>query len=236
MKTLLLGDTHGRDVWKRIIKEETPDKVIFVGDYFDSFDIKAVDQLNNFNEIVKYQRTSDIEVILLIGNHDHHYLVDQRYEGYQPTFRWDFEFAIRDNLRNMSIAHIHDNLLISHAGISEKWLDNNLLGWDIETLEDSINDLYRYRPNKFDFVGFSPTGNDPISGPLWIRPPSLMRANKNGILKKNFIQIFGHSYSQSICIKHFEKATGSKYLNIDSIENGWYVIYEHNKLTIKQLN
>ena len=42
MKTLLLGDIHGRNIWKEIIKKETPDRVVFIGDYFDSFDITGV--------------------------------------------------------------------------------------------------------------------------------------------------------------------------------------------------
>ncbi len=37
MKTIVIGDIHGRTSWKDIIeKEQTWDKVIFIGDYFDS--------------------------------------------------------------------------------------------------------------------------------------------------------------------------------------------------------
>ncbi len=35
-KTLVLGDTHGRSNWKLAIHQEQPDRVIFIGDYFDS--------------------------------------------------------------------------------------------------------------------------------------------------------------------------------------------------------
>jgi hypothetical protein len=33
MITIALGDTHGRDFWKEVIDEESPDRVIPIGDY-----------------------------------------------------------------------------------------------------------------------------------------------------------------------------------------------------------
>ena len=47
MKTLVLGDTHGRSFWKLAINIENPDRVIFIGDYFDSFDIKGEEQMSD---------------------------------------------------------------------------------------------------------------------------------------------------------------------------------------------
>ena len=52
MKTVILGDTHGRDCWKQIVASESPNRVIFIGDYFDSFDNTAVEQMYNFQEII----------------------------------------------------------------------------------------------------------------------------------------------------------------------------------------
>ena len=39
MKTLLIADLHGLDIWKNIVAKEQPDKIIFLGDYWDSFDL-----------------------------------------------------------------------------------------------------------------------------------------------------------------------------------------------------
>jgi metallophosphoesterase superfamily enzyme len=44
MKTVFIGDVHGRDVWKNIIEVEKPNRVVFIGDYFDSFDISPAEQ------------------------------------------------------------------------------------------------------------------------------------------------------------------------------------------------
>ena len=73
MKTLVLGDIHGRSVWKLIYELEKPDRIVFIGDYFDSFDIKGADQLSNFQDIIKFKESGVCEVVLLIGNHDYHY-------------------------------------------------------------------------------------------------------------------------------------------------------------------
>ena len=51
MRTIILGDTHGRNVWKDIVFQEEADRVIFIGDYFDSFDIGPAEQMFNFKEI-----------------------------------------------------------------------------------------------------------------------------------------------------------------------------------------
>lgn len=71
MKTLLIGDIHGRDTWRKIIKAEPQaDKIIFIGDYFDSFTIPHIDQIHNFKQIINHKVNSDKQVILLLGNHE----------------------------------------------------------------------------------------------------------------------------------------------------------------------
>ena len=54
MKILILGDIHGRTIWKDIIEKESPDKVIFLGDYVSTHDnISADQQLSNLNNILR---------------------------------------------------------------------------------------------------------------------------------------------------------------------------------------
>lgn len=53
MKILVLGDIHGHDSWKEAIKRESPDKIVFLGDYFDCFaKITPKEQVKNFKEIL----------------------------------------------------------------------------------------------------------------------------------------------------------------------------------------
>ena len=65
MKTVVIGDIHGRSIWKLIVNIENPDRIIFIGDYFDSFNIKGEEQLNNFLDIIEYKKSSGKEVIML---------------------------------------------------------------------------------------------------------------------------------------------------------------------------
>lgn len=71
MKTLIIPDLHGKTIWRAIIEKEQPNRIIFLGDYFDCYgEFSAAEQIFNFEEIVRYKRSSpDKEVILLIGNH-----------------------------------------------------------------------------------------------------------------------------------------------------------------------
>ena len=70
MKILVLGDIHGRTVWKNIIEKENPDITIFLGDYVTSHDnIPISEQITNLEEILKYKESNIDKVILLRGNH-----------------------------------------------------------------------------------------------------------------------------------------------------------------------
>jgi predicted phosphodiesterase len=54
MKLIVISDVHGRAIWKEIVAQnEYVDKFILLGDYFDSFDIAANEQILNFQEIIK---------------------------------------------------------------------------------------------------------------------------------------------------------------------------------------
>lgn len=67
---LVIGDIHGRTIWKGIIEKENPDKVIFLGDYVSTHDnISSTQQINNLEEILAYKEDNPDKVILLRGNH-----------------------------------------------------------------------------------------------------------------------------------------------------------------------
>ena len=70
MKTLALGDIHGKTIWKDIIKKENPDRVIFLGDYVTTHEgISSKIQIANLEEILDYKESNYEKVILLRGNH-----------------------------------------------------------------------------------------------------------------------------------------------------------------------
>jgi len=237
MKTIVLGDTHGRSFWKLAVYKEQPDRVIFVGDYFDSYDIPGVEQIHNFKEIIDYKQTSGKEVILLIGNHDHHYFPEIGYtgtSGFQQRIAPNIMQVIDENRHHLQIAYQFDNFLFTHAGVSQVFM-NNTFGtgrWNLENVAEELNELFKYKPHAFEFTGWDAYGNDDKQTPIWIRPTALMRANKKSEIKKKYIQIFGHTDTPDINFNHINKAAGGKYYNIDCLGNsGEYLIITEGNIT-----
>ena len=237
-KTVVIGDIHGRTIWRDIIDQEKPDRVIFMGDYFDSFDISGVEQLHNFNEIIRFKEETDIEVIMLYGNHDHHYMgVGETYSGYQPSKQFDFNYVLREAMSkgHIQLAHSVDDLLFTHAGVSSVWLEEHLPETTMETLVQDLNDLLKYQPNAFNFTGFDPYGNSRQSGPIWIRIDALLKSNKNKPIKKTFRQVVGHTQVKKIDLENYAKFLGDRYFMIDALDAGQFLIYQDKEISVGQV-
>jgi predicted phosphodiesterase len=237
MRTIFLGDTHGRATWKDIITKENPDRVVFIGDYFDSFDIGGAEQMYNFKEIIEFkEQAKDIEVIMLVGNHDFHYYPGgETYSGYQHGAAPAIKQLLEENKDHLQMCYQLDNILCTHAGIGHNWLveqEKYDRETDPGTIADYVNAIWNYQPNHFMFYGFDPYGDNKTQTPIWIRPMSLMSGNKETFLKKDYIQIVGHTGVKMI---DMGKATGGRYYFIDAIDIGQYLIYENEKFELGQL-
>jgi len=81
-----------------------------------------------------------------------------------------------------------ENYLFTHAGVTHTWLSN--AGYEGEAVESFINDLFRYKPDKFFFDGWDPHGNNVTQSPIWVRPPSL---KKNAYRYETLRQVVGHT-------------------------------------------
>ena len=239
MKTVVIGDIHGNNVWKKIVEHENADRVIFIGDYFDSFDIPPSDQINNFIDIVNYKNNSGKEVIMLIGNHDYHYMrgISETYSGYKAGVRPVIEAVLEENKEHLQMAYQTDDFLFSHAGVSSVFMDLAFsYKWRVENIADDLNEMFKYKPLTFGFGKFKnpefnidPYGDDKEQSPIWIRPRSLMKANHD-TLRKTYIQVVGHTQIKEMDIKG--KATGNRYFLIDCLEtSGEYLIIEDGIVT-----
>ena len=66
-KCIVIGDIHGHTSWENIINKESYDKVIFLGDYFDSFsNPKGIDQINNFKNILSLKKKILIKLLFFM--------------------------------------------------------------------------------------------------------------------------------------------------------------------------
>ena len=243
-KTLVLGDTHGRSNWKLAIHQEQPDRVIFIGDYFDSFEFSGVEQIDNFKQIIQYKENNpQVEVVLLIGNHDHHYFPEIGYtgtSGYQSGIAPSITQAIDENRHHLQMAYGFDKYLLTHAGVSPVFMDQ-VFGendWSVESVVVDLNELFRYKPKAFEFNGFDAYGDNTTQTPIWIRPRSLMSANKKHkkSLRKEYIQIVGHTGMKRIDIDGSDKFTGGRYYFIDTMEiSGEYLVIQDNSLSVNSV-
>ena len=248
-KNIYIGDIHGRDVWKQIVEEhKDADNIVFIGDYYDSFNINPIEQLYNLNNILLFKKNSKANVHLLIGNHDIHYWPGNKSgggtSGYQPVMRSQFEQLFRDNEEHFKMCVMIGNRICTHAGVSSEFLKGTGY-WkhnyeDESGIEEFLNDLFKYKPNEFLFDSYQNRsytgmyangyGDDTWQTPIWIRPRSLQKSNKNTDLKKNYIQIVGHTEQDHIDIKG--KTTGGKYYYIDTLPSGEYLIEEDGEFRV----
>ena len=234
MKTIFLGDTHGRATWKDIIAKENPDRVVFIGDYFDSFDIGGAEQMHNFKEIIEFkEQAKDKEVIMLIGNHDFHYYPGgETYSGYQHGAAPAIRQLLEENKQHLQMCYQLDNILCSHAGIGHNWLVEQEK-YESGSIADFVNDIWNYKPIRFIFYGLDPYGDSKTQTPIWIRPASLLSGNRDTFLKTDYIQIVGHTQVRKIDIEG--KATGGRYYFIDAIDERQYLIYEDGKFKLGEI-
>lgn len=194
MKIVAIGDIHGRHLWAEIVAKEelTADMIVFVGDYFDTYaKISAEQQIENFNLILEYKRQFPDKVVMLIGNHDFHYMVSgETYSGYQEQDAEAIRKALLDAMSTGDIqaAYEHDGFLFTHAGVTKTWCLEN--GIDVANVVEEANLVFEhnksaYRFNRKDQSGY---GESIWQSPFWVRPRSLLTDKIPG-----FIQIVGHT-------------------------------------------
>ena len=246
MKTVLIGDIHGRDCWKRIVEVEKADRYVFIGDYFDSFDIPGLMQMHNFKELMLWSEQTKAECVFLIGNHDYGYFEGcdgTRTSGYQFQLAPSIKMLVREWKHKLQMAYRFDDVLCTHAGVSTDFMNGvfGRGGWNADNIVELLNEQWQYKPFTFDFdcvkpikmSWVDPYGDNVEQSPIWIRPKSLMRSNKDE-LKKQIIQVVGHTGQQQIDIKGM--ATGGRYYFIDTLHtSGEYLIYENGKFITNNL-
>jgi predicted phosphodiesterase len=231
MKLIVISDIHGRPTWKDIVDQnKQADKFIILGDYFDSFDIASNEQIINFQDIIKFKEENKDNVVLLTGNHDVHYLAyylnsGEHYSGFQRSKAYEISHLIQANLAHLQMAYRHNDILFTHAGVTNTWLKNNGFNKEDDVVE-FVNQLFIHRPAAFRFVGLDPYGDSPGSSPIWIRPGSLMNdAYQLSELK----QVVGHTqYKNIVIIKE-------RYYFTDAPESGEYLCIEDDKISIRNL-
>lgn len=188
MKILINPDIHGRVFWKYSIEHKDEfDKIIFLGDYLDAYSPDLlVNEKDNFKEIIQFKKDNLDKVILLLGNHDCHYinskiLHSSRYNPFKANI---YHKLFNDNLDLFQLIYIYDKYLFSHAGVYQKWMDLNkltlkdLLDCDLDKLSKSLNWIDYFRGGFYD-----------VGSCIWAD----IRDSGTEKLLKGYYHIFGHT-------------------------------------------
>ena len=140
MKLLIIPDIHCRTFWRKTVNNNSDkvDKVIFLGDYLDFYPSEFMDnpeslELEDFydstsalimlEDIFSLKEDNPDKFILLTGNHTDSYI--------WPTFKtpsrtdrknWEkYHKFFSQNLDYFNLVWIENDVIISHAGITEDW-------------------------------------------------------------------------------------------------------------------
>ena len=188
MKILINPDIHGRVFWKYSIEHKDEfDKIIFLGDYLDAYSPDLlINEKDNFKEIIQFKKDNLDKVILLLGNHDCHYinskiLHSSRYNLFKANV---YHKLFNDNLDLFQLIYIYDKYLFSHAGVYQKWMDLNkltlkdLLDCDLDKLSKSLNWIDYFRGGFYD-----------VGSCIWAD----IRDSGTEKLLKGYYHIFGHT-------------------------------------------
>ena len=139
-KILCIPDLHCRKFWRKPIEiySDKVDKIIFLGDYLDPYgdEIEENPELMECNsfydsknllkmleDIVSLKKNEPDKYILLTGNHTDSYIWSKFNAASRTDYRnWEkYHKFFSQNLEYFNLVWIEDNVIFSHAGISEEW-------------------------------------------------------------------------------------------------------------------
>lgn len=200
----LIGDIHGRNSWRQLVRTDMIN--IFLGDYLDPYDrddLQAASaEYDNLQDIIRFKQQHP-ETILLLGNHDLHYLWDEHYSRYNDEHAERYAQLIREHLHLFQAAYaIGDRVLVTHAGVTRPWLQ--LAGiseqQSASQLAEAICRCMSDEESRHLFSvesTFHPEdscGISPTASPIWVRPHTLLDygtlTNHHG---DTIYQVVGHT-------------------------------------------
>jgi predicted MPP superfamily phosphohydrolase len=109
---LIIPDVHGRSFWKEAVDSKDYEKIIFLGDYTDPYEMEGITDdmaVDNFKSIIDYKQQNPDKVVLLLGNHDLHYYSEYYYElaggvRYDPIAAITLQRLFQENSRLFQLA------------------------------------------------------------------------------------------------------------------------------------
>lgn len=219
LKIITIGDLHGSSAWKTIDPERW-DKMIFMGDYVDSFEYPDWEITRNLDDVLQLKRSCPDKVKLLWGNHDLAYYYGGHKRHYCSGFRANllptFYKLFTSNRDLFQAAFQVRNYLWTHAGVVNNWYLHAL--HDQVRIEDlnlaaALNRLIKEYYEPLFNVSSIRGGLNHDGGIFWADKSETMKDPLHG-----YHQIIGHTHARMIETVRFDELENTSVTYVDCLD------------------
>lgn len=233
MKVLIIPDVHCRKFWRQAIADNVGNvnKVIFLGDYLDPYpdeidsnpqlmEVKSFkdsfNALNMLNDIISLKKNEPDKYVLLTGNHTDSYIWSKFSAATRTDYdNWEkYHKFFSENLEYFNLVWIEDDVIFSHAGISEDWADEFLyhyMDYDTEVMleknspifetvrvlkDTQLKDFNIHYIKAISNISYYRRGDSPYGSCEWADIREYYNNKMSGfspVAYENCFQVFGHT-------------------------------------------
>ncbi|HEY8781210.1 MAG TPA: metallophosphoesterase [Mucilaginibacter sp.] len=222
MKHIIIGDLHGKDCWKEI-NISAYDKVVFLGDYVDHWNLPDLKISQNLEEIIKLKSKHPKKIELLLGNHDVQYLhyPHFRCSGFRPSMQRSLTWLFDSNKDLFKIAYQKGDHLFTHAGVTNAWYAEFLelpvlqqIRDEHDTIADLLNKTEQTAGRSLLHRVGSIRGGYGYGGPTWADRKEMIADMLDG-----YHQVVGHTVIPRVEVVRF---SGKSVTFIDVLDTVTY--------------
>jgi hypothetical protein len=220
MKIITIGDLHGSQAWKKV-NPELWDRIVFTGDYVDSFDYSDEQILLNFREVILFKKNNPEKVVLLLGNHDLAYYFNglgrHGCSGFRRRMLPMLFNIFQTEKDNFHAAFQVKKTLWTHAGVVQRWYDlfikNQILPGD-ENPAFTLNRLFQNYYHPLFHVSEMRGGLQEDGGIFWAHMTETLDDPLSG-----YHQIVGHTRTGNGIIKSKSGKPDTSVIYVDCLES-----------------
>jgi predicted MPP superfamily phosphohydrolase len=161
MSNLVCGDLHCKTDLAKLVVDKFEngnyDKLVFIGDYVDSFTHSDTQMLECLNYIIETKKRLGDKCILLWGNHEYSYMESHyRASGWRKSIATVVYQLLTENKDLFQWYYFDSGTLYTHAGVNTRWYKQALLKINEKYPEFKIESLFEL----LDFCQTNSFGTD----------------------------------------------------------------------------